>query len=353
MSSNSSEYLPSAQPHQALDEIESSGFSDDIKPQQSNDEFTILYEGGNKETTRSPTQRPFCDTRDLAGQDLRNGPHSVHVRRIIAESRPIAESLNVTLVPTLGQELYRSFRGKEISGKGGAHFRSWTAWPLPPDIVPRGEKSSSKQANVLPPFPFIAISEKPSQDMEDCLLACCLRLGKENFQKRRQEDAAPLSNVDVSADDARSALILKPSINHVLSRLNAMLQALHHLRKSYLSFNSPKEKKIPRKRGRSRISEDESGNKMVAPARRRRPGLSISSDSDDSERPPKRMRKTSSAVDPFDKLLRRRRNLGLRDWTDVLGLARIYDLDHAAVTRTMARCLLMFGEAEVLELLDK
>ena len=160
--------------------------------------------------------------------------------------------------------------------------KGWTAWPLPPDDVPRtGE-------HIGPPQPFEEYTFKseengpPSQELEDVLMAVTLKFAKERFESRREaaeevyideekgngkgkekvildgemdssaseyhdpsNDEEPIVKESsqsarpgvrikpvVSADDEQSRELLRPSIRHTLSKLDDVLMALHHARKT-------------------------------------------------------------------------------------------------------------------------
>ncbi|CZR56145.1 uncharacterized protein PAC_06033 [Phialocephala subalpina] len=191
--------------------------------------------------------------------------------------------------------------------------KSWTAWPLPPDQVPRErEQVGPEDGDERHTFKRRQM-ERGSRELEDVLLGVTLKFAKERFMRREQEDEvkyldrrkrstedvsseeeddssvqdwersdeeedvvekessdAPPSKERlipvVSADDERSRGILRPSIRHTLAKLDEVLIALHHARKtcrrfshSSTSANSDNEAETdgedsvsPSKRGRGR-----------------------------------------------------------------------------------------------------
>ncbi|KUJ23855.1 uncharacterized protein LY89DRAFT_572394 [Mollisia scopiformis] len=155
----------------------------------------------------------------------------------------------------------------------------WTAWPLPPNEVPReGERIGSEDPDEKYTFRRRE-TQRPSTELEDVLLGLTLRFAKERFTNREENDeigaqddeeqttvenngrhnndeasdsldseisdendvvvkegsAAPSEEPlipVVSTDDDRSRGLLRPSIRHTLSKLDEVLMALHHARKA-------------------------------------------------------------------------------------------------------------------------
>jgi hypothetical protein len=153
--------------------------------------------------------------------------------------------------------------------------KSWTAWPLPPNEVPReGEHIGPADPNEKYTFSRKEV-QRPSRELEDAMLGLTLKFAKERFLTRteeknedpqsvnqRDDDAEdhgddqlsdshdsqsrdvsikeasapppaeePLKPV-ISTDDGRSRVLLRPSIRHTLAKLDEVLMALHHARKS-------------------------------------------------------------------------------------------------------------------------
>jgi len=158
--------------------------------------------------------------------------------------------------------------------------KSWTAWPLKPGRVPRaGERIGPDDPDEIY---TIKIDEpvRPSRELEDIMVGLTLKHAKERFESRevwvkeevetqnideelivgnpaviqQQKDAwgfdTDLENSEpavkgdpgaprsisfrpvVSADDERSRKLLRPSIRHTLSKVDEVLEALHHARKT-------------------------------------------------------------------------------------------------------------------------
>lgn len=163
--------------------------------------------------------------------------------------------------------------------------KSWTAWPLPPHLVPReGEQVGPDDENERYTFKRREVW-RPSRGVEDVLLGVTLRFAKERFLEREEEEGEyldrgkglmegttleekeddELSMQDwersdeegdvgmkeelapphtkerlipvLSADDDRSRDILRPSLRHTLVKLDEMLIALHYARKTCRRFS--------------------------------------------------------------------------------------------------------------------
>ena len=158
---------------------------------------------------------------------------------------------------------------------------------------------------------------------------------------------------DAMLDDDQASEILEPALNHVLAKLNSLLMGIHHARSAYVgpidsASESQKDVDEPRqfyrgkrKRSRSRQTRgrpqswDESaagdnvdsiqGMKTTSTSRAR------------NYRPTSSRRKTSRFRD-------RTSRFGLRDWSDVLGIASMTGWEAAVVGRAATRCAALFHE---------
>ena len=196
------------------------------------------------------------------------------------------------------------------------------------------------------------------------------------------EDAPSPDSAGVSlrpvplADDNVAASLLLPSIRHVMAQdLDRLLYALHRTRASYAAPDAPSDDES-RSRSRSRSvssvrtpARARQSTPAPSPApptstrkRKREGSESAGEESEDamsvSERAaqegPGRGREKSrsspgserSGVSRGSSRLTQKRlaRLGLRDWSDVLGLAAIQGWDSPAVERARERCSALFGE---------
>lgn len=304
--------------------------------------------------------------------------------------------------------------------------KSWTAWPLPPDQVPRDELlPRTEEAGEI----RAKIDSRPSADLEEWLVATAMRLARERWDSRQWEDAegpgdlsqrevkAGLADVEMSAaqrddedsrnqedteeeeegeeqgdgvarpdpddlpvfasqpftfsddeendddgddqvstpmktkvddeesdpdrrpvplaDDDTARRYILPSARHILSKLDDLLLGLHRARYVYAGK--------PARRQRSKYSEtseeitakqgNERSQSRPMPGKRER---SSSANSDFSS--------ASTASTSYSKRSRRVEKLGLRDWSDVIGVASLTGWDSAVVERASERCAELFDE---------
>lgn len=345
----------------------------------------------------------------------------------------------------------------------------WTAWPVPERHLP-GEGLFKDEKNEDDKFTFRRNQKKmPSSELEEELSATILRHAKDRFTKRNRptstsvrpsietgaqaeeadDDSASESssksseyesasevekmNIDgtpititpitpikrkavktyepvISANDELSHTILKPSVRHILSKLDKTLTILHNTRVaglSYLSDSSETESESdapsPRKRGRGRPrlppGQRSSSSTSESSKRRGRPKLIHEPQKDESphemnlrlarkyhrrlpatEKERKeagfqewlrqgderiaqeqtRRRATSQDAenregsDANDSAVDRKlQRWGLRDWSDVVGAAALAGFPREVVERTTRRCANLFGQGMALTQLDE
>lgn len=278
---------------------------------------------------------------------------------------------------------------------------NWTAWPLPPDEVPRrGEDFGA----ALPIDEDGETYRKdvpwtPSADLHQEMLALMLRKAKDRFMRRQwteselrlqHGDWTRLSNenqhasvaeggpddletVDVEsepparpnisertftssdvpkpnflADDEEADIMLRSSIRNILTKLDELLLGLHKSRHGHRRgtsgwrFHLATRASNPRPKVAS--SRDHSG---ARPNKRRETSggpvdlavASNSSSSDYSESESsaanrKSRRPSGPSTHP----------LGLRDWSEILGLASLVGWNPAVIDRAARRCASLFGE---------
>ncbi|PVH83999.1 hypothetical protein DL98DRAFT_454084 [Cadophora sp. DSE1049] len=209
---------------------------------------------------------------------IRNGDLSIHLFNAHALKRRAREFED----PQGGRKFVNDFPGVPEEDLAFKPPKGWTAWPLPPEDVPR----SGEQ--IGPPKPFEEYTFKaeedgaPSRELEDMLMGVTLKFAKQRFESRQEAEEEiyidkkknkgkgkakailddeidssaseyhDSSNNDepvikeaskstqpkirmkpvVSADDERSRDLLRPSIRHTLFKLDELLMALHHARKT-------------------------------------------------------------------------------------------------------------------------
>lgn len=282
--------------------------------------------------------------------------------------------------------------------------RNWTAWPMPPEEVPRKEEvfgvpptdSGDQESTYRKSEPWT-----PSVDMQEEVQALMLRKAKERFRQRKwtamedrvdhhsppdtsgespeveagtvrspsdvpedvsilQTDKKPsiaperkYSQPSFLADDDRANAILQPSVRHILAKFDDLLIGLHKSRQGHRRPASAS-------RSRSRASAPRSRSRSAAPvvstrARVRSKGKqkAMASDDDNSNYSPGDESAVSDQAETSPSKVKKKRRpsgannheLGLRDWGEVLGIASLVGWDQAVVDRTAQRCASLFGES--------
>lgn len=151
------------------------------------------------------------------------------------------------------------------------------------------------------------------------------------------------------AEDDKARKLITPSVRHILSNLDKLLTGLHHARQAYAapypdSADSTSEAgsetrhsalaSTSRKRGRSRSIRYRASS-MVSNA------AVDSENSATSSASRKRTNMRTAHSTPHDVQIAR---LGLRDWSDVLGMAALTGWDEKIVARAGERCAGLFKE---------
>ena len=285
-----------------------------------------------------------------------------------------------------------SLDNRESEEQATFHYpRSWTAWPLPPDQVPRESQSqTSDEVNEG------ILGERPSAELEELLLAHVMRVARQRWQSRpwdagygsklrsKEERSAGLARASTERtmetdaansasseselgegmivsqvylaesdeevaedikpktqyssesedqDDAPTPMadnnvarnLLLPSVRQTLSKLDDLLGALHKARRSYSSA-------LPYPDENYETDTDTSGpGRSRSRKRRRSQPRHLPNDAADGNRG----NLTSSQP---------RRELGLRDWSDVVGMAALSGWDTEVVGGASEKCANLFKE---------
>ncbi|KAI5268211.1 hypothetical protein E4T47_07808 [Aureobasidium subglaciale] len=249
---------------------------------------------------------------------------------------------------------------------------------------PTSAPSSPSVADDLPPLSSLdrSVVEQPVQNPADTP-----RESSVKDEDEKVEDKNPARPV-FSADDDRSRRILDPTVNHIISKLDKLLLALHQSRQAHV--HRPRDgdtsDSSARSNSRSRSSPNKSSNKKsvkksdkasqsqtgIAPLRQSRRTGSASasratspqdlvmyddSGEDETWEPEKTRRQSRSPsnrasspepdVQTTSPSGRKRRNPprpGLRDWSEVLGIASLTGWDPLVLERTRQRCSVLFKE---------
>ncbi|KAI4788579.1 hypothetical protein E4T45_13558, partial [Aureobasidium sp. EXF-8846] len=180
-----------------------------------------------------------------------------------------------------------------------------------------------------------------------------------------------------SADDNRSHALLRPTVNHVMAKLDRLLLALHQSRQTHVqrtrdgdtsdssaksTSRSPSAKSSTKKPNKS--SQPQTGT-QIRRSQRTGPTSRPSSPSDlvvfddsgedetyEPEQPKRRSRSPSNrasspesqTTSPSGKKRRNPPRPGLRDWSEVLGIASLTGWDPTVIERARHRCRHLFGE---------
>ncbi|QSZ31059.1 hypothetical protein DSL72_000620 [Monilinia vaccinii-corymbosi] len=247
----------------------------------------------------SPTNSSFTGSSPVRGNRWKGLPSAW--QRITGGERGLAASLDELRNRDLSVHLYNSFalkrRAKELNAKGAGDNedggqddsrgfvppKNWTAWPIEATKVPReGEQIGPDDADEMFTLRKKEVM-KLSSSLEDILTGVTLKYAKERFRKREtaedhdehvedgdtdkmdvdeaqqnlsgdpQEiegsirsvsEQPPINTIlrpEVSADEERSRELLRPSVRHTLSKLDDVLMALHHARKTCRQYASQTE----------------------------------------------------------------------------------------------------------------
>ncbi|KAL6358840.1 hypothetical protein LRP88_09032 [Fusarium phalaenopsidis] len=403
---------------------------------------------GPKSTWRTLTEEDrllWQSMKQLQDQDL-----SVHLYNAFALKRRSRDA-----------ESARDLMVKTADGQDAvwAPPKMWTAWPLKHKQVPK-ERLINSQPDEDDRFTFRKQEEiLPSTELEEEVSATILRTAKRRFRKR-MSNMAPRPSIEESGNDTPAApsressmrpetedegekmavdaegskmtgrggrktyepvestndelsyQLLRPSVRHILSQLDATLSILHNSRlagMSYMSDSSTEEESDSQsghrlsRGGRRMPSHDTDGSAPPTPAtpsRRGRPRkIRVPHEGETQEEFLLRVARESHRKKPTtpkdkdaafeewmrkgDEAIERERSLslkrgasegpdsdvassasgtymdrkrarwGLRDWSDVLGAAALAGFSSETIARTARRCADLFEEGMVIRTLNE
>lgn len=207
---------------------------------------------------------------------------------------------------------------------------------------------------------------------------------------RRQDEESEVKNEDeeldenkhiarpvFSADDDRSHTLLHPTISHVMSKLDKLLLALHQSRHAHsyrAKDGGDTSDSSARSTSRSRSASNRRSKRQTTPAPTRQtrrttrsasrqsdlPDYAVFDDSgeDESYEPEKNSKKharspsnrasssepEAQTMSPSGRKRQTARKPGLRDWSEVLGIAALTGWNSTAIERARQRCSDLFGE---------
>lgn len=369
---------------------------------------------GPPSTWRSWTEQERLLAASL--DQIRAADLSIHLYNAHAMKRRLRTKEQQDSVPPWGSKERwvgtREDSEESADGVDGDPFfvppKVWTAWPMPPDEVPRGgEKKLGGRGEEDERWTLRrGGSGMPSEELREVLVAEVLRRAKEMFRQRdwggceeqvgvapgkedgsikkaRETSASGAESHDdasgtkkggflkpvIMADDDRAREILLPTVRHILSKLDSLLMGLHHARQAYLPTGddttasetqtdveetspAPRKRKVKRRRNRNPISKNRGATSIDT-----EPAVGVDTDSDSnfvpskrpspSQSPPRSRKRRRSPLSPRSASLsrqKRQKRLGLRDWSDVLGVASMVGFDAKVIERAAERCTRLFGE---------
>lgn len=148
-----------------------------------------------------------------------------------------------------------------------------------------------------------------------------------------------------SVDDDRSYNLLRPSVRHLLTKLDDLLDGLHKARAAYAVKNG---NTTSRSRSQSAFTDTErtederlirSGSRAAAKKQGRKRKRSLqSSDPEQLQRSTSRGRPTVRTTD------KKNQGYGLRDWADIMGMATLTGWNIETVARASERCARLFDQ---------
>ncbi|KAL2038234.1 hypothetical protein N7G274_008883 [Stereocaulon virgatum] len=344
-----------------------------------------------KDDGRDGTQRALNERSDEdlpSSLPLPSRPNKFHGpastwRNWTVPERDLASSLDQLTAKDLGVHLYNAFKLKrreegrderrhsktseerhEVADRDGwKPPKVWTAWPLPPEVVPREEEETHWAKKVPLPAPYIGKPKMPGDALRVLIVAQILRKARLRFADRDSDNVdtvrggLKILKPVVMADDERASEILRPTVQHVLTEFDALLMGLHHARSAVcLPMNDSASQYRSISRGRRASQGNAKKRKKGAPSKntntRSTSDMLSESESDYSMASKSKSGSKSKVKDnrPFSdnsnarKVHRHKTRLGLRDWSDVLGVASMTGWDSAVVEEAAARCASLFGE---------
>ena len=241
--------------------------------------------------------------------------------------------------------------------------RLWTTWPLAPEAVPREQEGEKWVEAINLPLPYIVRPKLPGDILRELLEAEVLQKARLKFAERAwadiDDDGNEPTNIKpvVMADDERASKILRPTIQTILARLDALLMGLHSARNAFLAFDdsgneSQSQTRVrsvsqPRSRKRKRVA---SGTNAVTATASEQAMTVSETDTSFASKPISRWRGRTNRSTSFSQTpnkgpnYRRKSRLAPRDWSDVLGVASMTGWDPAVIEKTATRCASLFEQ---------
>lgn len=335
-----------------------------------------------------------------------HGPPSTW-RNWTAAERELAASLDQLDAKDLAVHLFNAFALKRRAGRlgrskgqstrnddGTNRYQEWvppsiwTAWPLMPDNVPRQRNDLHWETDrYICSNQDITGQAKQSELMEEILIGRILNKAKQGFWKWKRDNPEIPESIDASksnshaspdyqesadsreaepvflADDGIAREILRPTIYHVLKKLDDLLVGLHHARTA--SMISEKSAGEPQNEALTEPDDSKPHKSRVGNTRSRGDGrepqsskVSTASEtnlgsSDQQRFSAARKRRKSRSNSRYARRLQQNKGRGLRDWSDIVGIAMMTGWDSKSVNRAAIRCAALFEEEIMLRTLKE
>ena len=273
---------------------------------------------------------------------------------------------------------------------------AWTAWPLPPERVPRPEEEwglPEDDGNAA--YTIKREQERVSEEIEEVLTGTIMRQAREQWDAREwAKRPKPLEELLKNdgypkpvpmANEEQENAILRSTVRSLLTDLDALLKSLQYTaperfrwlpkpKKAAFSENhdhvqatqSPAERQLSRIRDRfldpPDIMTGVKGYEPRAQDRQRQLGQDVMmsdsetssvsnnpANSEASQHPGDAPLPASGATSAKPRANKRKRqsqeSRGLRDWSDVLDVAATTGWDRQVIHRAAQRCSALFGES--------
>jgi hypothetical protein len=285
--------------------------------------------------------------------------------------------------------------------------KPWTAWPMPPHLVPRPDENRFRDEVDMWTM-RMEPDMRPSAELEECLIAEALKTAKVRFNERnweprpasrsRHNSVVPMSRISdgehsrgvsgkedsvfeeqqfptpvlkpvVLADDDKARTLLRSSVRHILTKFDELLMALHRAKGASVAMSRAAEAADDEARAQDGNRDPMRKKRRISPPTEADSGDEAGYESEASEPEPPPKQVTSSAP---AKGRNKRRNksrarsrsrsqmalserdyFGPRDWGDVLGVASMIGWAQPVVMRASRRCAELFDEDMLFRTMDE
>lgn len=308
-------------------------------------------------------------------------------RSWMASERRLAASLDQLNAKDLAVHLYNTFklsqRARNLKSRNEANDgidehvwnppRMWTAWPLAPAIVPAEDEGLQWENESYLNGPTSSKKFTPREALEDILIGRLQKVAKERFLQGRSHNEiseTPNMNLDrneehtllepvVMADDDLARNLSEPIFHHVFAKLDGLLTALHHARYAYAAtegFESSSHDETPnrkvtqqKRKSKQKSSQNETRSGKIKPRISNNSSASqvdgeLGSSEQSNPSIPSDLERSNAKNQRATRPIRHKRRYGLRDWSDVIGVAAMTSWEPKTVQRAAIRGATLFDE---------